>query len=245
MASGDFETATVPVTRYDRGNRLVDGLAPAARSALTAEFSVSAVRTSDVLWDEPADLEFSLFPIDCAASVVMTGENGATIGLRTVGSEGMLAFAAIAYGGSPPGRCICTVRGTIASIPIDRLDRLAREHRVIADAIAAYTHATLYCLTKAIYCNRFHSLSQRSAKYILDLHDRAGGRPFELTQEMLADMLGGGRASVALRAEALQAGGLIAYRRGMMKVLDADRLGRSACPCYAEVKAAFEKVLAR
>ena len=56
-------------------------------------------------------------------------------------------------------------------------------------------------------------------------------------------MLGVKRTSVTLVANSLQDAGLIEYRRGHVRLLDLDWLRRSACECYATIKAHAGRLL--
>jgi Mn-dependent DtxR family transcriptional regulator len=49
-------------------------------------------------------------------------------------------------------------------------------------------------------------------------------------------MLGGTRSTVTLAAGRLKSKGLIEYRRGVIKILDAAGLEDNACECYQHIK---------
>ena len=69
------------------------------------------------------------------------------------------------------------------------------------------------------------------------------GRQLAFKHEELADMLGVQRTSVTLAARTLQSSGLIRYTRGVIFVLDADRLEHAACECYGVVKRESDRLL--
>ena len=58
-------------------------------------------------------------------------------------------------------------------------------------------------------------------------------------------MLGVRRTSVSLVANTLQAGGLIHYRRGHIRLVNIPALQETACECYEAVKLAYETLLHR
>ena len=64
-----------------------------------------------------------------------------------------------------------------------------------------------------------------------------------LTQEFLADMLGVQRTTVTAVAGALQAKGLIRYRRGVVDILDRAGLEAVTCECYGAVRQLYERLL--
>jgi CRP-like cAMP-binding protein len=78
-----------------------------------------------------------------------------------------------------------------------------------------------------------HSVEQRLARWLLMAHDRMAADQFPLTQEFAAMMLGATRPTVTVVAGVLQRAGLITYHRGIVRVLDRERLEAASCECYA------------
>lgn len=64
----------------------------------------------------------------------------------------------------------------------------------------------------------------------------------EMTQELIANMLGVRREGVTDAARTLQDMHLIRYSRGRIDVLDRPGLERCACECYEVVKAETERL---
>ena len=80
-------------------------------------------------------------------------------------------------------------------------------------------------------------------RWLLMMHDRAGGEALPYTHEFLSHMLGANRKSVTLAAQAMQSAGVISYRRGAIKIMDRAGLEAAACECYAIVKERFDAFL--
>lgn len=99
-------------------------------------------------------------------------------------------------------------------------------------------------LSQAVACNGVHQIQQRTAKWLLETHDRVQGDTFQLTQEFLADMLGVTRPSVTLAARTLRHAGLIRYARGRITVLDRDGLEEAACECCQAIRNVYERLVA-
>jgi hypothetical protein len=74
-------------------------------------------------------------------------------------------------------------------------------------------------------------------------HDRVGNADFSLTQELLSEMLGVRRQTVAAVAGTLQAAKFITYRRGVIKILDRRGLEAASCECYQIAKAVYESIV--
>ena len=98
-------------------------------------------------------------------------------------------------------------------------------------------------VSQGVACNGGHEIPQRTARWLLQTHDRANGDAFELTQEFLADMLGVTRPSVTVAARVLQRAGLIRYRRGSISVLDREGLEEASCECYAVITAEYDRLV--
>jgi CRP-like cAMP-binding protein len=85
-------------------------------------------------------------------------------------------------------------------------------------------------------CNKTHLLAARLARWLMMVRDRLARDEFPLTQEFLAQMLGVRRAGVTEAASVLQAGKLISYTRGRIRILEPDALRAAACSCYGVIR---------
>jgi len=90
-------------------------------------------------------------------------------------------------------------------------------------------------------CNRFHSVHQRLARWLLMSQDRAGMDHFVMTQEFLAYMLGVRRVSITQAAGALQAAQLIRYHRGTIEILNRSGLEAASCHCYRQSQRVYSQ----
>src|SRR5947207_3452248 len=91
-------------------------------------------------------------------------------------------------------------------------------------------------------CNALHDVQERCARWLLMTHDRMHQQDFHLSHEFLAVMLGTRRTTVTLVAGTLQRAGVISYKHGRLKVLDRSALEATACPCYAIIRAHFDRL---
>jgi DNA-binding GntR family transcriptional regulator len=87
-----------------------------------------------------------------------------------------------------------------------------------------------------------HPVEERCARWLLMTADRAGTDQFLLTQEFLAAMLGVRRPSVTVAAGLLQQAGIISYRRGLVTIVDRERLEESACEDYRLTRDIYERM---
>lgn len=92
-------------------------------------------------------------------------------------------------------------------------------------------------------CNRHHSVEQQLCRWLLLSLDRLPGNQLDMTQRLIADMLGVRREGVTAAAGKLRDQGVIEYSRGHIEVLDRRRLEQLSCECYAAVKNEADRLL--
>jgi CRP-like cAMP-binding protein len=106
-----------------------------------------------------------------------------------------------------------------------------------------YIMALLSQMAQTAVCNRHHSIDQQFCRWLLLSMDRLSGNVLNMTQELIADMLGVRREGVTEAAGKLQEAGLISYSRGCLTILDHPGLERRVCECYEVVKKEFARLL--
>ena len=95
---------------------------------------------------------------------------------------------------------------------------------------------------QSVACNAFHSIEQRTARWLLHARDRTGDR-IELTQQALAGLLGIQRTTVNSAIQSLESDGMIATGRGVIRVIDRATLMRRACECYQRLEDHFDAAI--
>jgi Mn-dependent DtxR family transcriptional regulator len=98
-------------------------------------------------------------------------------------------------------------------------------------------------MAQTAVCNRHHSVDQQLCRWLLLSLDRLRSNQLEMTQELIANMLGVRRVGVTEAAGKLHAAGLINYHRGHITVLDRERLEQRVCECYAVVRKEYDRLL--
>src|ERR1017187_4009886 len=101
----------------------------------------------------------------------------------------------------------------------------------------AYVQAFLEQVMVSVACNGAHSLKQRLARWLLMMRDRGDDDALQITQSLLAEMLGVQRPSITNAAEELERAGLIARGRRQVTILNRQGLVEASCECYQLVRA--------
>ena len=188
------------------------------------------------------DIQWVYFLESGMGSMTSIDFEGTPVEVGIIGREGLIGVQALL--GQPQTRTTVVMQGAGEGYRI-RADVL-REQVVGNSDLLPPLHAFLYALleqtTQLILCNRLHELESRLARWLLMASDFMETQSIRLTQEFLAEMLGVGRPAVTITAGILQRRGLIMYRRGLVEIIDRDRLREAACECYGIIRGAYQKV---
>lgn len=98
-------------------------------------------------------------------------------------------------------------------------------------------------MAQTVVCNRHHSLDQQFCRWLLLSLDRLPRNQLQMTQQLIANMLGVRREGVSVAAKKLQDAGLIRYHRGKIVILDRPGLEARVCEGYSVVKQATEHLM--
>jgi CRP-like cAMP-binding protein len=193
---------------------------------------------------DPGDLVDAIyFPDDCVISLMTLMESGAAIESAAIGREGALGLMAAVSPRQSLTRAIVQVPGRARRISAAHLHRAWEQSAQIRDLIDRHNQALFAHAIHSVACNALHSVEARFCRWLLSCHDRIDTSTVSLTQEFLADMLGVQRTTVTVVARALQAAGLIRYRRGVVDILDRAGLEAIACECYRAVRRNYQRLL--
>jgi CRP-like cAMP-binding protein len=179
------------------------------------------------------------FPIDGFISLLtlMDGNPGLEVGM--VGREGMLGAPLRLGIPAAPLRALVQGAGSAWRIGSADLLRDIAQSPALQRGLDRYLYVRIVQLASAAACLRYHLIGPRLARWLLMSQDRAHADHLHVTHEFMAYMLGVRRVGVTVAAGALQRTGLIAYRRGEIRVLDRHGLEAMACSCYAADRRAY------
>jgi CRP-like cAMP-binding protein len=200
-----------------------------------------ALERRQVLSEANEPIRHVYFPQSGLVSLVNATFNGATVEVAMVGREGLVGLSALFGSAGMPLAAVVQVRGEALRMSAAAFREEVWRHGALLERAHLFAHALLVQIAQSAACLHHHSVSQRCARWLLMTQDRVKEDEFELTQDLLAQMLGVRRASVSAAAGRLQAEGLIRYRRGSIAVVDRAALERASCECYAIIKAAYDR----
>jgi CRP-like cAMP-binding protein len=201
------------------------------------------LKLGDVLYESGDIPRYMYFPTSAIISLIYGLENGASAEIAVVGNEGILGIALIMGGNTTPSRAVVRNKGKAYRLSPQVLLDEFQLGGAVQNLLLRYTQALITQMTQTAVCNRHHTVEQQLCRWLLHSLDRLTSNRLDMTQELIASMLGVRREGVTEAAGRLQREGIISYSRGRIEVLDTPQLERPVCECYQVVKKEFERLL--
>jgi CRP-like cAMP-binding protein len=187
-------------------------------------------------------IERMYFPYDGVVSFVVGMSDGRFVEAGMFGRNSLVSPGAALDGQTALIQAVVQARGSALVVDAAIVRRLARQSEAVRVALAAHEQMmTAHCQQVAA-CNALHELEARLSRWLLQAGDLLRSDNLPLTQEFISQMLGVTRSSVTLTAKRLQQAGLIAYNRGIVRIVDRDGLLDTCCECYGVINAHIHRL---
>ncbi|NGY04653.1 Crp/Fnr family transcriptional regulator [Solimonas terrae] len=226
-----------------RTNLLLAALPDAEWLRWQSQIEAVDMPLGQVLCESGRTLSHVYFPTTAIVSLLYVMENGASAEIAVVGNEGIVGISLFMGGESTTSRTVVQSAGQgfrlKAKVMKDEFDRAGP----VLHLLLRYTQALITQMSQTAVCNRHHSLDQQLCRWLLLSLDRLQGDELNMTQELIANMLGVRREGVTESALNLQRAGLIRYARGHIKILDREGLEQRSCECYEVVREEYRRLL--
>jgi CRP-like cAMP-binding protein len=225
------------------GNRLLDHLPKEESERVISRGHYVNLQQDEVIYRQGGPTSNVYFPkCGCCCHVVTLAE-GRRVETTTIGNEGMVGFY-LAFGLDwSPLAVVALVPGESLCVPTTAFMDALKDGQLLEKLVRRYAAYCIRYESQIVACNGRHSVEQRACRRLLMAHDRVGNADFSLTQELLGEMLGVRRQTIATIAGTLQAARVVSYRRGVIKILNRQRLEAASCECYKIAKAAYESIV--
>ena len=195
------------------------------------------------LYESGGHLQHVYFPIEGIVSLLYVTQGGNSAELAVVGSEGMIGISLFMGGETTPNRAVVQSTCKAYRLSAHALKEHFAEGGALQLILLKYTQALITQISQTAVCNLHHSVDQQLCRWLLLSLDRLPDNKLQMTQELIANMLGVRRQGVTESARKLEQDGLITYKRGLITVLDRPGLELKACECYSVVKTETERLL--
>ncbi|WP_372994482.1 Crp/Fnr family transcriptional regulator [Marinobacter sp.] len=232
------EAITVP-----EQNHLLAALPENAKKRIFPRLKLVEMNLGDVIYESGQPIEFVYFPTNCIISLLYVMINGSSAEISVVGNEGMAGIAVFMGGDSTPTRTVVQSCGFAYRMPAQELKSEFNNSPDVRVLSLRYTQALITQMSQTAVCNRHHSIDQQLCRWLLLSLDRLPDNRLNMTQELIANMLGVRREGVTEAAGKLQKLGVIEYHRGHITVIDRPKLEALCCECYEVVRRETDRLV--
>ena len=225
-------------------NHLLSSVSLEDYGPLLPHLSPASLSLGEVLGDSQRHYGSAYFPTTAVLSLTCTMEDGASAEVALTGNDGLLPTALFLGGESTANRAVVGIAGEAFRMEARVLRDQFKRGGTFQSALLRYTEALITQISITAACNRVHTMEKRLCRWLLLARDRISSDEFFMTQEFVANMLGGRRETVTVAAGRLQDAGLIHYTRGRIRITDRKGLEQTACECYRAVSVECKRILA-
>ena len=230
------------VTYSPKQNRILGALSLNNFARLQDDFEPVDLKLGQVLYESGDTLGHVYFPITCIVSLIFTTLKGATAELAITGNDGLVGIPLVLGGDTTTHRVVVQSAGFAYRLRVETIRWELDQGGELQHLALRYTQALMTQMAQSVVCNRHHSVDQQLCRWLLLSLDRLPGNQLNMTQELIANMLGVRREAVTEAAGKLQAAGLIEYSRGHITIIDRPGVESRACECYATVKLEYDRI---
>jgi CRP-like cAMP-binding protein len=234
---------TIPSVGPPRQNTLLAALPAADWARMEVDLEPCWLPLGQAMYESGAQLSHIYFPTTAIVSLLYVLMDGSSVEMAVVGREGLVGVALFMGGDTTPSRAVVQSAGWSYRMTGRLLKEEFSRTGAMAQILLRYTQALLTQMAQTAVCNRHHTIDQQLCRWLLLSLDRLETDQVEMTQDLIANMLGVRREGVTDAAGKLQSAGLISYRRGLINVLDRPGLELRCCECYAVVKREYDRLL--
>jgi CRP-like cAMP-binding protein len=223
-------------------NKLLNAFPDNIKKALFPQLKLVTLPLGKVLYEAGEAVSSVYFPTNSIVSLLYVMEDGASAEISVVGNDGVVGIAVFMGGESTPNRAIVQSAGYAFRLPATALSNLFNNEPIVRTLMLRYTQALMAQMAQTAVCNRHHSIDQQLCRWLLLSLDRLYTSDLNMTQELIANMLGVRREGVTEAAGKLQKLDVISYKRGHITVKDRAKLEELCCECYADVKTETDRL---
>lgn len=224
-------------------NLLLLALPAEERARLLPLFTRIEVTRGECVIEAGSPLDLAYFPEGGLSSNIVTAYGNRRLEVGCFGFEGMISTGVFLGAREAPHEILVQIGGPWLRIEAGRLREAFETLPTLRAVLLRYAHFLVMTLSQTALSNAAYSIEERLARWLLMAHDRIAGDDLALTHDFLSLMLGTQRSGVTLAIQALEGHRMIRARRGLVTVLDRDRLRAHAGGSYGTAEAAYEDLI--
>lgn len=225
-----------------RQNRVLAALPVTEYARVVDDLELVTFQSGEVLHESGDTLEFVYFPTTCIVSLTFSTEDGSSTELAMTGNDGVVGIPLVLRGETTTHTVAVQCGGGAYRLRAEVMRWELDQGASLLRLSLGYAQALMTQMAQSVVCNRHHTVVQQLCRWLLLSLDLLPGNQLDVTQELIARMLGVRREAVTEAAGKLQAAGLIRYHRGHITVIDRAGLEGRACECYRVVKSEYDRL---
>ena len=222
-------------------NHILNALQQTEFDLIEPHLELISMSRAEVLFEAYDKLQYIYFPVTATTSLLCSLEDGVSVEVAMVGSEGILGVSAFLGRNEGLTQAVINIPGHCYRISLNALHNVlsrsgGRRTGTLQKLILRYSQTLFLQMSQAIACNRRHNLEQQLCYWLLSSFDRSHSNNLLMTQESIAYILGVRLESITETAKKLQEAEIIEYCRGQIELKDREKLETTACECYSVMK---------
>jgi CRP-like cAMP-binding protein len=220
-------------------NGILATLPPAAFDQLRPFLKVVDLKRNAVIHEANRPVDAVYFIESGVISRYARTQEDGSVEVAMVGRYGFVGVSVLLGTMTALHRTVVQIPGQALRISASDLQAVVQKDPTVRDHLLRYVHLLLTLKGQVSLCNAKHDIGQRLARWLLLAHERVDGDDLPVTHDLLATMLGVRRPGVSESLAGLEASGILAKSRGMLKVVNAEALKGQACECHRIISDRF------
>ena len=226
----------MPARHSPNRTHLLAALPKADLERFTPRLKLIELSLGTTIYKAGSALEFAYFPTTSVVSLVSEMPNGDTAEIAIVGNEGVVG-ATLAMGGlRSSNHAVVQCAGHAYRVPAAEFRKELDRNGALRSLTLQYIQALMVQMAQTVACNRHHPVPQQLCRWLLLSLDRLPSNVVQMTDGLVANMLGVRLRGVMTAAGKLHAEGIITYLRGRITVQNRVKMEKRACVCYRIVR---------
>jgi CRP-like cAMP-binding protein len=214
-------------------NQLLKALPTDIYQRLEADLETVDLSLHQVIYEVNEPIPYLYFPCSAVVSLIYPMQSGSVLEVGLVGLEGMVGLPALLSSTTQTHQANVQLEGEAVRVKAEVVKAEFNRGGALQDLMLRYFQAFIGQISLTAVSNRFYTIEERLARWLLLVSDSIQADSFMLTHEFISQMLGVRRAGVTVAAGALSQSELITYTRGRITILNREALIEFSGECYS------------
>jgi CRP-like cAMP-binding protein len=231
-----------PPQQLSIANRLLASLSADDFASLQPHLEPVSLDMRQILIEPNTAIAHVYFP-EAGMSSVTNNSSGGKIEVGVVGREGMVGLPIVLGIDRTPYEHFMQIAGHGWRIAVPELEQAMARSSTLHRQLLRYAQASHVQVSETAFANANNDVEARLARWLLMCHDRVEGDDIPLTHEFIAMMLGVRRPGVTVALHVLEGMKVIRAKRGVVTVLDREKLEELAEDAYGLSEAEYSRLM--